>query len=68
MKGWEASARWGCSHVGDQSCPWCANPDGEVWRVVPDVVAVPEPTPEFEALFAPYPRELAAEMPERKAS
>lgn len=38
MKGWQASDRWGCSHTGDQSCPWCANPDGEVWRDVSSYV------------------------------
>lgn len=34
MNGLEASARWGCSHTGSESCSWCSNPDGEVWRSV----------------------------------
>jgi len=38
VNGLEASARWGCSHAGDQSCPWCANPDAEVWRDVSSYV------------------------------
>ena len=32
MKGWQASARWLCDHHAPSSCPWCENPDREVWR------------------------------------
>lgn len=36
MKAWQASDRWGCSHVAPSSCPWCENPDAEVWRDTSD--------------------------------
>jgi hypothetical protein len=36
VKAWQASDRWGCSHAAPQSCPWCENPDGELWRDVSD--------------------------------
>lgn len=40
MKGWQASDRWGCSHSAPASCPWCANPDAEVWRSANDYVPI----------------------------
>ena len=54
MKAWQASDRWSCDHHAPNECPWCANPDGEVWRDVssyapiyglPAVAAPVEPTP-----------------------
>lgn len=40
MRAADASARWGCSHFAPDACPWCANPDAEVWRDVSDYVPV----------------------------
>lgn len=40
MKGWQASDRWGCDHSAPSSCPWCANPDAEVWRSSADYVPI----------------------------
>jgi hypothetical protein len=36
----DASARWGCDHVAPSVCPWCANPDGEVYRDTSDYAPV----------------------------
>jgi hypothetical protein len=40
VNGFEASARWGCSHAAPDACPWCSGTDAEVWRSVDGYVPV----------------------------
>lgn len=40
MKAAAASDRWGCSHSAPAVCPWCQNPDAEVWRSADDYVPI----------------------------
>jgi hypothetical protein len=57
VKAADASARWWCDHHGYQSCPWCSNPDGEVWRDVSGYVpmyGLPAPVVEPSSTLAEW--------------
>lgn len=57
MRAADASARWGCDHAAPQSCDWCSNPDGEIWRSVNDYVpiyGIPAQQPEPVSTLAEF--------------
>lgn len=40
MRAADASARWGCTHAAPDGCPWCQNPDAEIYRDASDYVPI----------------------------
>lgn len=51
MNGWQASARWGCSHHAPASCPWCEGTDADMRHVVASLEEVRPQTGGAAALF-----------------
>lgn len=70
MKAADAAARWGCSHTAPDGCPWCQNPDGEVWRDVSGYVptyGIPEPVASQPQTLAEFIEKVSPGFFERSA-
>lgn len=70
MRAADASTRWACDHHAPSSCPWCANPDGEVWREPSSYVpmyGLPAPAVEPSSTLAEYIEKVSPGFWERSA-